>query len=214
MRKRLPLFLLVLVAAGAGTYAYRRMGPTPLVLTGIVTTNDVIVSPQIGGQIARLLVQEGDAVKRDQLVAVIAPDELKADTTYFSQNVEGLSSQVRESEAALRFQERQTADQIRQAESTLASIEAQVEAASADLESARLTYTRTQNLSRQGVASPQELDQARTAAAAAQAKLDALKKQVEAQRATVALARSNAEQIQMKKSQVTTNEHMQAAASA
>ena len=214
MRKRLPLFLLVLVAAGAGTYAYRRIGPAPLVLTGIVTTNDVIVSPQIGGQIAQLLVQEGDAVKRDQLVAVIAPDELKADTTYFSQNVEGLSSQVRESEAALRFQERQTADQIRQAESTLASIEAQVEAASADLENARLTYTRTQNLSRQGVASPQELDQARTGAAAAQAKLDALKKQVEAQRATVALARSQAEQIQMKRSQVTTNEHMQAAASA
>src|SRR5436309_14841813 len=179
MRKRLPLFLLVLVAAGAGTYAYRRLGPTPLVLTGIVTTNDVIVSPQIGGQIAQLLVKEGDAVKRDQLLAVIAPDELKADTTYFSQNVQGLSSQVKESEAAVRFQERQTADQIRQAESTLASIEAQVEASNADLESARLTYTRTQNLSRQGVASPQELDQARTAAAGAQAKLDALKKQVE-----------------------------------
>jgi len=214
MRKRLPLLLLVLVAAGAGTYAYRRMGPTPLVLTGIVTTNDVIVSPQIGGQIAQLLAKEGDTVTRDQLLAVIAPDELKADTTYFSQNVEGLSSQVRESEAALRFQERQTADQIRQAESTLASIEAQVDAANADLENERLTYTRTQNLSRQGVASPQELDQARTAAASAQAKLDALKKQVEAQRATVALARSNAEQIQMKRSQVTTNEHMQAAATA
>src|SRR5262245_22436075 len=214
MRKRLPLLLLVLVAAAAGTYAYRRMGPAPLTLTGIVTTNDVIVSPQIGGQIAQLLVKEGDTVTRDQLVAVIAPDELKADTAYFAQNVQGLSSQVRESEAALRFQERQTADQIRQAESTLASIEAQVEAATADVESARLTYTRTQNLSQQGVASPQELDQARTAAAAAQAKLDALQKPVEAQRATVALARANAEQIQMKRSQVTTNEHMQAAASA
>src|SRR5262249_48913401 len=158
MRKRLPLLLLVLVAAAAGTYAYRRMGPAPLTLTGIVTTNDVIVSPQIGGQIAQLLVKEGDAVTRDQLVAVIAPDELKADTAYFAQNVEGLSSQVRESEAALRFQERQTADQIRQAESTLASTEAQVKATAADLEQARTTYTRTQNLSQQHVVSAQELD--------------------------------------------------------
>jgi len=214
MRKRLPLLLLLIALAGAGAYAYKRMGPTPLVLTGIVTTNDVIVSPQIGGQLAQLLVKEGDVVKKDQLLAVIAPDELKADTTYFSQNVEGLSSQVRESEAALRFQERQTADQIRQAESTLASIESQVDAASADVEQARLTFARTQNLSRQSVASPQELDQARTAVAAAQGKVDALKKQVEAQRATVALARSNAEQIQMKRSQVRTNEHMQAAATA
>jgi len=214
MRTRLLLLLILVAAAGAGAYAYMRMGPTPLVLTGIVTTNDVIVSAQIGGQIAQLLVKEGDAVRKDQLIAVIAPDELKADTTYFSQNQQGLSSQVRESEAALRFQERQTVDQIRQAESTLASIEAQVEAAAADLEQARLTFTRTQNLARQGVASPQELDQARTAVAGAQAKLDALKRQVEAQRATVALARSNAEQIQMKRSQVTTNEHMQAAAAA
>src|SRR5712692_9130446 len=214
MRKRLLPLLVLLAVAGVGAYAYKQMGQAPLVLTGIVTTNDVIVSPQIAGQIAQLLVKEGDAVKKDQMVAVMAPDELKADTTYFSQNVEGLSSQVRESEAALRFQERQTVDQIRQAESTLASIEAQVDAAAADLEQARLTFTRTQNLARQGVASPQELDQARTAVAAAQAKLDALKKQVEAQRATVALARSNAEQTQVRRSQVKTSEHMQAAASA
>jgi len=186
----------------------------PLVLTGIVTTNDVIVSPQIGGQIAQLFVKEGDAVKKDQLIALIAPDELKADTAYFSHNVAGLSSQVRESEAALRFQQRQTADQIRQAESTLASIESQVDAAAADLEHARVTYTRTQNLSKQGVVSPQDLDQARTSFTSAQAKLDALKRQVEAQRATVALARSNAEQVLMKRSQVQTSEHMQAAASA
>src|SRR5215813_505492 len=125
-----------------------------------------------------------------------------------------MTSQVRESEAALRFQQRQMADQIAQAESTLASTESQVAAATADLENLRLIYQRTQDLSKQGVVSPQELDQARTAAASAQAKLDALKKQVEAQRATVAMARSNAEQVQVRRSQVQTNEHMQAAANA
>src|SRR5215813_5422085 len=213
MRKLLVLLLLA-TAAGVGVYAYSRMAPPALVLTGIVTTNDVIVSPQIGGQISQLLVNEGDTIKRDQLVAVIAPDELKADTAYYAQNMEGLSSQVRESEAQLRFQERQTADQIKQAESTLASTESQVEAAAADVENTRLTYTRTQDLLKKQVISQQELDQARTAAAAAQAKLDALKKQVDAQRAAVALARANAEQIQLRRSQVATSEHMAAAASA
>jgi len=214
MRKRLLILLVLVAAAGAGAYAYMRMGPTPLVLTGIVTTNDVIVSAQIGGQIAQLLVKEGDTVRKDQLIAVIAPDELRADTAYFSQNQQGLSSQVRESEAALRFQERQTVDQIRQAESTLASTESQVMAASADLENARLTFTRTDNLSKQGVVSSQELDQARTARDAAQAKLEALKRQVEAQRAAVALARSTAEQTAMRRSQVITSQHQQAAANA
>jgi HlyD family secretion protein len=215
MKRLRPLVLLALVAVASwGAYSYANRPPTSLTLTGIVTTNDVIVSPQIAGQVSQLLAKEGDEVKRDQLLAVMRPDELKAETTYYAQNVEGLSSQVRESEAALRFQQRQMADQIAQAESTLASTEAQAKAAAADLENARLTYTRTQNLSRQGVISPQELDQARTAAAAAQAKLDALNKQAEAQRSTVAMARSNAEQVSLRRSQVQTNEHMQAAAAA
>ena len=154
MRKRLLLLVILAAAAGAGVYAYSRMAAPALVLTGIVTTNDVIVSPQIGGQISQLLVKEGDPVAHDQLVAVIAPDELKADTAYFSQNVAGMSSQVRESEAALRFQQRQMADQITQAESTLASTESQVAAATADLENFRLIYQRTQDLSKQGVVSP------------------------------------------------------------
>lgn len=213
-RTRGLLFLILLLAGAGGAYAYKQMAAPALVLTGIVTTNDVIVSPQIAGQIAQLPVNEGDEVRKGQLVAVIAPDELKADTAYFAQNVAGLSSQVRESEAALRYQQRLTVDQIRQAESTLASTEAQVDAAAADVESARLTHTRTQNLSQQGVVSPQEMDHARTGLASAQAKLDALKKQVEAQRATVALARSNAEQVLVRRSQVQTSEHMQAAASA
>jgi HlyD family secretion protein len=214
MRKRLLVPVILAAAAGAGVYAYSRMPPPPLVLTGIVTTNDVIVSPQIGGQISQLLVNEGDTVAHDQLVAVIAPDELKADTAYFSQNVAGMSSQVRESEAALRFQQRQMADQITQAESTLAATESQVAAATADLENLRLIYQRTQDLSKQGVVSPQELDQARTASTSAQAKLDALKKQVEAQRAAVQLAHANAEQVQLRRSQVQTSEHMEAAATA
>jgi len=206
--------LLIVAAAAGGAYAYLQIAPTTLVLTGVVTTNDVIVSPQIAGQIGELRVVEGDTVAKDQLLAVIAPDELRADSAYYTQNVAGLSSQVRESEAALRYQERQTADQIRQAESTLASTEAQMAAAAADLENVRLIYGRTQDLSQGGVVSAQELDQARTAAAAAQAKLTALNRQVEAQRAAVQLARSNAEQIAVRRSQVQTSEHMHAAAAA
>jgi HlyD family secretion protein len=212
--RRVALLLVIALLAGGGYWYYQRLRPAALVLTGIVTTNDVIVSSQIAGQIDQLLVAQGDAAKKDQLITVIKPDELKADTAYYTHNVEGMTSQVRESEAALRYQERQTVDQIRQAESTLASTEAQVAAATADLENARLTYARTQDLAKNGIVAPQELDQTRTTLAAAQAKVDALKKQVEAQRATVALARSNAEQTAVRRSQVQTNERMQAAAKA
>src|SRR5437868_14560279 len=134
--KRLRPLVLLLVLAGIGYAAYYYMGrpPTELVLTGIVTTNDVVVSPQIAGQISELRVVEGDTVKKDQLLAVIRPDELQADTAFYTHSAEGLGSQVRESEAALRFQERQMGDQIKQAESNIASTEAQQMAGTAELE--------------------------------------------------------------------------------
>jgi HlyD family secretion protein len=213
-RKRGLLLIVILLGATAAAYAYMNRRPTSLVLTGIVTTNDVIVSSQIAGQISQLLVKEGDQAKKDQLVAVITPDELKADTAYYTQNVEGLSSQVRESEAALRLQQRQTADQIKQAASMLASTQEQVKAATADLENARLLYQRTQRLADQRIASTQELDQSRTAFNAAQARMDSLIKQADAQRSAVALARANAEQVAARRSQVEMNQHMQAAAAA
>jgi HlyD family secretion protein len=212
--KRLVAIGAVLVIAAIGWSAYVHSQPSTLTLTGIVTTNDVIVSPQIGGQIAELTVNEGDAVRKDQKLAVIRPDELRAETNYYSRTAAGMASQVRESEAALRFQERQTADQIRQAEAALRSLEAQVKAAEADVEAARLTFTRTQDLAQKKIASTQELDQARTAFAAADAKVDSLKRQADAQRATVALARANAEQNAVKRSQLQASEHMEAAAEA
>ena len=61
LRKRLG-FILLIVVVGAGAYYVLNARPASLVLTGIVTTNDVIVSPQMAGQIDQLLVDEGDIV--------------------------------------------------------------------------------------------------------------------------------------------------------
>ncbi len=188
--------------------------PSVLVLTGVVTTNDVVVSPQIGGQLGQLLVVEGDAVKKGELLAVLSPDELQAETAYYAQSAEGLSSQVQASEADLRFQERQSAEQIKQAASNLAATEAQAAAAAADREQAQLTYQRARGLSGQGVLSPQDLDQAKAAADASHAKLEALQRSIEAQRAALDLARATAEQVQVKRSQLRTSEHLQQAAAA
>ena len=117
MKRAIPL--LVLLAVGGGVYWYTSRPVTSIVLTGIVTTNHIVVSPQITGRIDKLLVAEGDAVKADQLLAVLAPDELREERAFYSFSAEGVGSQVQESEAALRLQERQTTDQIAQAEANL-----------------------------------------------------------------------------------------------
>lgn len=214
MRKRLPLLILGLAAVGVVAYVVLHAGQTSLTLTGLVTTNDVIVSSQIGGQIGQLKVKEGDVVTKDQLLAVIVPDELRADSAYYAYTAEGATSQVKQNEAALRFEEQQTESQIHQAEASFASAQAQQASAAADLENAKLTFDRAQGLLKSGVTSQQDFDQARTTYDATKAKVDSLTKQVEAARAAVALARSNAEQVAMRRSQLTASQQQLAAASA
>ena len=73
--KKLRIVLPLVILAAAGVYAYSSMRSKTLTLTGIVTTNDVIVSPQVAGQIGQLLVSEGDVVKKGQLLATLTPDD-------------------------------------------------------------------------------------------------------------------------------------------
>ena len=214
MRKRLPVLVAVVLVIAASAYFVLRARATTLTLTGLVTTNDVIVSSQIGGQIGQLKVKEGDVVTKDQVLALIVPDELRADSAYYAHAAEGATSQVQQNEAALRFEQQQTASQIRQAEASLASAEAQQASAIADLENARLTYGRAQELLKSGVASQEQFDQARTSYEATKARVDSLSKQVDAARAAVALAKSNAEQVSMRRSQVSASQQQLAAASA
>jgi multidrug resistance efflux pump len=200
--------------AGAVAYALLRPRSTVLTLTGIVTTNDVIVSSQVAGQVSRLLVSEGDTVSANQLVALIAPAELAADQAYFAHSAEGYASQVRQSEAALRYEERGSAQQVRQAEAMLAASEAQRAEAAAALEDANITFKRMVPLVSGGAAAAQELDHARTTLAAARSRVDALDRQVQAQRAALALARANAEQVAIRRDALVASRQQRDAAEA
>jgi multidrug resistance efflux pump len=208
------IYLLIVVIAVAGVYYSMRRPPGPLILTGIVTTQEVIVGPQVGGQIGQLLVKEGDRVERNQLIAVMATGELQADREYYSRQVESAQSQVGENQAALRYEQRQTEDQIQQARAAMDAAIAQTGEAKAELENARITLDRSQKLVQQGVSPVQQLDQARTAYDGAKARLEAAEKQVEVQRAAVAVANANAEQVAVQQNRIRTTEKQTEAAAA
>ena len=194
--KRWIILALLLVLVAGSIYLYRYLNrPQGLILTGIVTTNEVNVSPLIQGRVDRLLVREGDAVKAGQLLAVMDPLELQADRSFYLHTEQGAAAQVEQDEAALQYQEAMTRDQISQAEAALGAVQAQVKEAAADLDLNRINYERAQNLFKRQVYSAQALDQARTTYDASRAHLESLQKQVDAQAAAVALARSNENQI-------------------
>ncbi|HTV62393.1 MAG TPA: efflux RND transporter periplasmic adaptor subunit [Verrucomicrobiae bacterium] len=148
MKKRFILFLALLaVAAGALSYVFTR--PTrEIVLTGTVTTDTVIVAPEIQGRLQKLFVEEGDIVTNGELVAQILPAEWQADEEFYVHS------------------EQQTTADLAQAQ--------------ADLENARLNFTRIAGLYSNNVESAQDYDAARTTYDSAKARVDAVKRQIQA----------------------------------
>jgi HlyD family secretion protein len=215
MRRAVRLLAVLLIVAGlAAAYWYSQRPPASLTLTGMVTTNEIVAGSQIAGRIDQMLVVEGDRVTKGQTIAVLQPDELREERAFYEYSAAGLSSQVRESEAALRLQELQTRDQIAQAEATLAATESQQAAVNAELENARITLSRAQRMLKEGIGTAEQLDQATTAHEVAKSRVAALVKQIDAQKAAVALARANAEQIAIRRSQLSGQRQQQAAATA
>ena len=207
----IPALILLAIAASVAYYT-ATIKPHSMVITGIVTTNDVIVSAQIQGQLGQLLVKEGDTVQGGQLVAVIEPQELRADRAFYAHTEQGTAAQVQQAEAALQYQEKQTRDQIRQAEAALAATQAQQAEAEADLELDRVNLDRTEGLYKQSIVSAQSLDQARATYEAQKAHVESLRKQVDVQRAAVALAHSNEDQITVRRNELLSMQRQLAAA--
>src|SRR6185436_16468759 len=146
------------------------------------------------------------------VIAVIATDELQANRAYYNRQVESVQSQVGENEAELRYEQRQTEDQIHQARASLDTAIAQTGEARAALENARIVLDRTQKLYNEGVAPVQQLDSARTSVDGAKARLDASEKQVEVQRAAVSVANANAEQVTVQQNRIRTAQRQREAA--
>jgi multidrug resistance efflux pump len=169
-RKRIPLVVGLVVLLLVGAYYVLRARPADLVLTGIVTTNDVIVSPQVAGQVSRLLVAEGDSVTPNELLAVLGPAELQADRAYYAQSADAMVAQSRAADA------------------DLAAAEASDSEAVATLANAKTTLDRVQSLLAAGGATAQESDSARTALAVAQARADVAARQVAAKRSALVAA--------------------------
>jgi HlyD family secretion protein len=214
MKGRIIFFALV-AALVAGAIIYTRTRPAPqIILTGIVTTDDVIVSSQISGRVQKLLVNQGDAVKAGQLLAVIEPDQYQADMAYYQSTHQQAATQVAEDQAQLRFQQRQTHDQIDQAKANLTVAQSQLEVAQADLKNAQLQADQEQEAYRRGAESVRARDEAVAQLEGQQARVNAARNQINAATAALAMAQSNEEQISARQAAVDMSTHQVAAAGA
>ncbi len=213
-KSRFLLLLLLLIPAGVGVYYLLGQAPKSIILTGIVTTDDVRVSSMIQGRIEQLEVAPGDTVRKGELLARIQPQESRADLRFYRKSEQAASAAVNEARAQLKFLEAQTREQIRQARANLATSRAQARQADADLENTQLLYKRARDLRKTGANSQQDLDQARTTFQGAQAHADSLHKQIQAAQAALSLAQANEVEITARKAALEASSEQLAAAGA
>ncbi len=165
----LPLVLVVALVVGT-RFVLSSSRPDDLVLTGVVTTDDVVVSPQVAGRLDSLTVDAGDSVRAGQLLAVIEPAELAADRSFYTHTADAVAAQVTARQADLEAAEAQAAE------------------ARATLDKTRRTFQRDSSVVGAGGITQEALDQARAAADVAGARANAAEKQVAAARSALAAA--------------------------
>jgi HlyD family secretion protein len=76
--------VIAVVAVGVALYFVFSRPPAEINITGVVTTDEVIVSPEIGGRLEKLFVAEGDTLTNGELVAQIHPDLWSADASFYA----------------------------------------------------------------------------------------------------------------------------------
>ena len=185
MNKPRIIFLITLVVLVGGGVYFATTRPTgDIVLTGIVTTDEVIVSSQMEGRLEKLLVGEGDVVTNQELLALIEPQAQLADIAFYSSSQQQTTADLDQVRAdAAQFQADYT-----QAEANLTQ-------AQADAENARLNFARIAQLYSNNVESVQSFDQARTTCDSASARVESARAQVGSARARVESAQARIESV-------------------
>lgn len=122
--------------------------PERIELSGTVEAREVDLAFQVGGRIAELAVDEGDAVKAEQLVATLDASDYELALRNATAQAEAAQAALAALQAGTRVQE------LRVAEAKLAQ-------AQADLEYARAEFQRVAELVPKKLATESQLDQAR-----------------------------------------------------
>ena len=124
--KRVILILLV-VGIGVAIWWAERPRPQTLVLTGTVDGNEVVVGSKITGRIVNLAVEDGQAVKAGDLIAVLDQDELRADQGAAGDAIAQARASAQQSVAQTELLENTLPTKVRQAEAQVAQAQAQLQ---------------------------------------------------------------------------------------
>ncbi len=219
MKKRIvPILVIVLVAVG-GTLAYRNLqhgDPNRIVVSGNIELEEVNIAFKTAGRLIERAVDEGDTVRKGQVIARLDRDQLIAQQERETAGLQSSEYQLAQAETSLQWQKATLAADIEQKKADLAAAEARlaelkhgsrpqeiqdaraaVEAAQAEADRARKDYERGQTLIKNDDISAAQFDQYRDRADATAASLKSARERLD-----LVLAGPRIEQIEAQAAQV------------
>src|SRR5664280_3661351 len=193
MKKRILIIVLILAAAGAAVWAFRGMRKTPdnrLLISGNIELTEVTIAFKTAGRLIERTVDEGDAVKKGQVIARLDRDQLMTQRDREAAGLASSESQLAQAQTAVEFQRAILAADIETRRADLTSMEARfaelqngarpqekldamaaVDAAASEVERAQRDWDRAQTLYKNDDISTAQYDQFRNRVENAQAVL-------------------------------------------
>ncbi|HUI79413.1 MAG TPA: efflux RND transporter periplasmic adaptor subunit [Bryobacteraceae bacterium] len=210
--KKLILFILLVAAAGGGVYLWRGSshdGDNKLKISGNIELTEVAIGFKTAGRLIERTVDEGDTVKKGQIIARLDRDQLVAQREREAAGEESSRDQLAQAETSLEWQKDTLAADVEQKRADLASMEARlaemrngarpqekldakaaVDSAASEVERAKKDWDRAQVLYKNDDISTAQFDQYRNRFESAEAALSQAK-----EREALVLAGPRVEQI-------------------
>jgi HlyD family secretion protein len=207
LKKLLIAGIVILLLSGAvitWRYVSARKPANQLTLSGTIEADEIHVGSKVSGRIAEVLVKEGQQVrqgqalirfesydldaKRSDAIAAIAMAEANLQKLQTGNRPEEIQEVRAQTEAARANVELARNGARRQ---EIDAARAELDAANADYEVAKSNFTRIEQLSRDGISSRQDYDNAKAALDRARGRRDATKQQLD-----LLLAGTRTEEIQ------------------
>jgi len=157
------IMLGVLFLVSLGIYLFSTPHESDIPLTGIVTGNDIIVSPQLPGRMIRLTVDEGSEVHKGDLIAELDPAELEAARDAAAANIRSLEAKVKSVQETRSWTNDQTSASLQQAQSNLTATRAQLDQARSQMTLANVSAPNQIAISKANLQSKQADVQAKQA---------------------------------------------------
>ena len=204
MAKRLRIIVPVIILVIVGLIVWnvlshqRHNPPGTIYGNGIIEATEIDISAKVSGKIQELRVDEGDAVRKNQLLATLDSQELAAQVQQSQGNLAAAQANLAALKAGSRIEDIQRAQAQYQAalqarqqareqlsliragtrSEQIRQLQANVQQAQATLNDAEREFRRLQGLEAEGAAPRQQLDQARTRRDVAAAQLEAARQQL------------------------------------